>query len=879
MKSENDNGGIEERGITRRQLLQAGALVGVGAGLFGGVLTACGGASGSAASSAASPAAGTVKAGGVMTIAHDSMSPTDNLKMSTNMLDPIDMLQGMLREGLVTYDTNWKIIPRLASSYEANADFTEYTFHMRPNVKFHDGTPFTAKDAAWTYLRILDPKEGSDLYGRVSKSLDASGVQVVDDMTLKLKLKHSDSLLPLTLASQLAYIVKENTTDYDAGIGTGPFTLKSFTPGTSYEVAKNPSYWASGQPYLDGVRVIFIPEASTKLQSVATGSADLTPATFDQIAVIKANPALVVTQRHNALNMTAIMDCRKKPFTDSRVREAMKRSIDREMVKRIAFADFGALGPDVDFTTEDPWMTPELTARLAMDRAKAQELMTAAGYPNGVDLVFKVPGDSGWFSNYGLAIAAALKGSPFRVKSLRTPAATYWDQVWLKDEFCLGFWNARHPIETMALQVGSTSDWNESHWIDPHMDELIAKAQASGGAELDAATSAASLYIVRGQRQCHPRLYSPPVGRDQEDTGCRGSHLAARYEANGLRGMSEPLDPLFAEAGLEPIAAPPRGGGAAIGVVALLRQRVVPLLVTLLLISIIVFGSTHVLGINVAKRALGRDATMEQLAHFNQQHGLNRPIYAQYGTWLWGFVRADFGTSALSDRPVKDIIIPRLVNTLILAAASIIIAVPLSISFGIYLAHPGSRLREMVLSTSNIALAAVAPFVVGIVLIYVFSVVLGWTPVDSLGLAFGSPAQKIAAFILPTATLVIGLVPHISRLTQVSIRETMTEPYARAAVLRGLSRRTIVYKHLMPNAAGPIVNVVALDLIWLVGGVIIVENVFGFPGLGSLLVTSLTTGDLITVQAVAVITGFLFICIGIMADVLVPLLNPRLRSE
>jgi peptide/nickel transport system permease protein len=176
------------------------------------------------------------------------------------------------------------------------------------------------------------------------------------------------------------------------------------------------------------------------------------------------------------------------------------------------------------------------------------------------------------------------------------------------------------------------------------------------------------------------------------------------------------------------------------------------------------------------------------------------------------------------------------------------------------------------------SLAAIPVFVIGIVLIYVFSVQLGWTPVDSSGLAFGTWSGKAAAFILPTVTLVLSLLPHISRLTQVSVRETMTTPYARAAVLRGLSRRTITYRHLMPNAAGPIVNVVALDLIWLVGGVIVVENVFGFPGLGTLLVQSIASGDLLVVQAVAMVMGALFIAIGVAADILVTVFNPRLRN-
>jgi len=326
-------------------------------------------------------------------------------------------------------------------------------------------------------------------------------------------------------------------------------------------------------------------------------------------------------------------------------------------------------------------------------------------------------------------------------------------------------------------------------------------------------------------------------------------------------------------------AAPPARGGAASAILRILWTRFLPALVTLWLISVIVFVSTHVLGINVALHVLGREATPEQLAEFNEAVGLDRPAIEQYGVWLWDFVRGDWGTSLVSTgRPVMDIVAPRLVYTLILALASIMIALPISIAFGIYLARPGSRTREVVLSLANVSVAAIPVFVVGIVLTYIFSVRLGVTPTGGGGLAFGTFADKVMAFILPTATLVISLLPHISRLTQVSVRETMSTPYARAAVLRGLPRRRITYGHLMPNAAGPIINVVALDLIWLIGGVIIVENVFGFPGLGTLLVQSIRSGDLLVVQAVAMVSGALFIGIGMAADILAAVFNPRLRN-
>ena len=347
--------------------------------------------------------------------------------------------------------------------------------------------------------------------------------------------------------------------------------------------------------------------------------------------------------------------------------------------------------------------------------------------------------------------------------------------------------------------------------------------------------------------------------------------------------MTEVPDPYFSETALAPqedatAALPPDKGGAAAVLWLFVRSRFLPALITLWLISIIVFASTHVLGINVARRVLGREATPDQLAAFSKARGLDKPILDQYTSWLSDFVKGDWGVSAASARPVSEIVMPRMVNTLILALAAIVIALPISIAFGIFMARPGSRARELTLTIANVSVAAIPVFVIGIVLIYTLSVQLGWTPVDSMGMSFGSWNDKAAAFILPTLTLVISLIPHISRLTQVSVRETMTTPYARAAVLRGLSRRTITYGHLMPNAAGPIINVVALDLIWLIGGVIIVENVFGFPGLGTLLVDSIGAGDLLVVQAVAMVFGVLFIGIGITADILVTLFNPRLRN-
>lgn len=239
MKSSGDNREVETHGVTRRELLKAGAVVGLGAGLLGGAVSAAGcgsgGSGGTTASPSASGSARALKPGGIMTLATDQLFPKDSLNPLTNTTDGVDAIEGMLREGLVTYDFTFTPKPRLAQTWDVNPEITEYNFHLRPNVTWHDGTPFTAKDAAWSIERILYPKAGSGMMDRLSLSIERNGVVVVDDLTPKLK--RPDSLIPLALSNQQCYFTKANSTaaDLEKGIGTGPFKLKSWNPGPSYD--------------------------------------------------------------------------------------------------------------------------------------------------------------------------------------------------------------------------------------------------------------------------------------------------------------------------------------------------------------------------------------------------------------------------------------------------------------------------------------------------------------------------------------------------------------------------------------------------------------------------------------------------------------------
>jgi peptide/nickel transport system permease protein len=300
---------------------------------------------------------------------------------------------------------------------------------------------------------------------------------------------------------------------------------------------------------------------------------------------------------------------------------------------------------------------------------------------------------------------------------------------------------------------------------------------------------------------------------------------------------------------------------------------------TLFVISLVTFAATNYKSPEeVARAALGREAAKVQLDAYLKEHGLDKPIYVRYANWLGDFVKGDFGTSPVTGRSVRDDIGPRFTRTLILSLVAIVVALPLSVGIGVFMARRIGKASDFALLIATVIVAAMPEFVVGIGLLMLFAVTLGWLPVDSTAISFGTLTEQAKAYVLPALTLVLAMVPHIARIARVSAREAFGAPFVQAAVLRGLSRRTVTWDHGMRNAAVPLVNAVAINIVYLLSGVIVVENVFAFPGIGQALVAAIGAGDVITVQAIALVMGAMFIAISLAADLLAVYFNPRLRT-
>jgi peptide/nickel transport system permease protein len=302
------------------------------------------------------------------------------------------------------------------------------------------------------------------------------------------------------------------------------------------------------------------------------------------------------------------------------------------------------------------------------------------------------------------------------------------------------------------------------------------------------------------------------------------------------------------------------------------------LIVSLVAISVIVFTLTTIPG-DPARDILGQYATASQITAFNQEHGLNSPPVTQYWHWLSGIFHGDWGKSYQAGAPVWGLIAPRLDRTLVLVAMAWLLNIVVSIPVGLV---AGMRLRgrsDIVLTLVTLSIAALPEFVIGLLLIVIFAITLHWLPVDSTAANGVSPGSAISSYILPACTIALALIPYTLRLARANARDVVAEPFVRAAVLRGIGEPSLSLRYVLPNAAPPVINALALQLAGLIGGVVVAETVFGFPGLGQLLVQSAGSRDAPVVEALALMMGGFFVIVNLLADTIVVLVTPKLRDS
>ncbi len=312
-------------------------------------------------------------------------------------------------------------------------------------------------------------------------------------------------------------------------------------------------------------------------------------------------------------------------------------------------------------------------------------------------------------------------------------------------------------------------------------------------------------------------------------------------------------------------------------ILTLVARRIALGLLLLLAVSVLIFAGTQILPGDVAQAILGQAATPQALENLRRDLGLNDPAYIRYINWLGGVMTGDLGVALSNGQDIATQLGKRLGNTLFLASVAAVVSVPLAILLGLLAVRFRDRWPDKLISGATLATISLPEFFIGYLLIYFVAVRLGWFPSVSTVYDSMSFGERLAAVALPATTLTLVVLAHMMRMTRAAILNVMQSAYIETAELKGLGGFDIIRKHAFPNAVAPIVNVVMLNLAFLVVGVVVVEVIFVYPGMGQYLVDHVSKRDVPVVQACGLIFAAVYIGLNIVADVVAIVSNPRLR--
>ncbi len=294
----------------------------------------------------------------------------------------------------------------------------------------------------------------------------------------------------------------------------------------------------------------------------------------------------------------------------------------------------------------------------------------------------------------------------------------------------------------------------------------------------------------------------------------------------------------------------------------------------------VIFGLTQLLPGDVARLILGRTASNAAITEFNQRFGLDDPVAVQYGRWLGEFVIGDWGTSySGGNAAVRPLVLERLGNSLRLAGFTMLISIPIALALGIVAALRENTWVDGAVSVFSLGVVGLPEFVTGILLINVFALQLGWFDAIAVIQDDMSLLAWVRILTLPAVTASFVLVGYVARMTRAGMIDELKKSYVRTAQLKGLSQRRIILRHVLRNALLPTITVIAISIGWLIGGIVVIENVFRYPGIGSLLVDAVNQKNIPVLQAVVMVIVFAFAFSNLVADILYAVLNPRIRLE
>jgi ABC-type dipeptide/oligopeptide/nickel transport system permease component/ABC-type transport system substrate-binding protein len=794
-----------------------------------------------------------------------------------------DVVYGNLFEGLTRITEEGRVAPALAQRWTVSDDGLHYRFYLRGGVHFHDGTPFSAIDVRYSLDRARAPGSTNplrDLLGAVRE------VRVVDERTLDIELTRPVAELLTYLGWGNLVVLSPASAAHaaTAPVGTGPFRFAAWRKGDAIVLDRNPTYW--GTPArLDRVTFRIVSDASSALAALLAGDVDgysNFPAPENVAALARDTRFTVSVGSTEGETLLAINNARA-PFNDVRVRRALAHAIDRRAI--ITGAMYGYGQPIGSHFPPHDAAYVDLTGRYGFDPPAARQLLREAGYPNGFAVTLRLPPPY-YARRSGEIIASELGAIGLRVRIENVEWAQWLEQVFKNRDFDLTIVSHTEPMDyDIYARPGYYFGYHDARY-DARLEELSrnrdeeARRRLLGDLQRQLADDCVNVYLFE----------LPKLGVWRRD-------LHGLWRESPVQGVNVSGAWLDAP-GADAAGAPRIRTGATVlvgaGVVLLalagfaLRRHVsarflagrgLSLALTILAASIVIFVLVSVLPGDPAAYMMGLSARPDAIAHLRAEYGLDVPAWQQYAHWIGGLLHGDLGTSYTYRVPVAELVGERLAVSLPLAllalALSIALALPLALMAA---ARPGGPRDRLLMGLAQVGLA-LPNFWLGLLLILVFAVHLHLLPAGGFPGWDAGTGTALAALALPAISLAVPQACILARVLRAELGSALAEDYVRTARAKGLGTWRTLWRHALPNAAIPALTVIGLQFSFLLAGSIIVETVYGLPGLGRLLFQATAQRDLIVVRSVVLLLVATVVVVNVAVELLYAIVDPRLRTR
>jgi peptide/nickel transport system substrate-binding protein len=827
--------------------------------------------------------------------AHGAQRAIIGTQLEPPILDPTanpaaaisEVLYGNVLQGLVQFAADGSVLPQLAQSWQVSSDGLTYVFHLRPGVRFHDGSAFDAAAAKFSLDRILAPESVNPQRSRFGA---IRGVEATDPLTLTVRLSRRSGGLLQSLAFGSAVMLSPRSVA-TAGlqpVGTGPFRFLRWRRGDSITLERcvNPP---GGAAALEQVTFKFITDPTAAFAALMAGDIDAfanypAPESFAQFA---ADPRFDVFTGTTEMETVLALNERTAPLHNVLVRRAISYALDRRAIIDGAMFGYGTpIGSH--FPPHNPAYV-DLTGMYPHDVAKARELMTEAGYPRGFAMTLKLPPPS-YARRGGEIVASQLAQIRISLRIENLEWAQWLDQVYTRHDYDMSIVGHAEPLD---YDIYARDDYYFGY-ADADFKTLIAQLDDSVDESrrrqlLQQIQRKLAADAVNGFLFQYPRL-------DIWNKHLRGigfDNLLGVVDLSRAEWDAGMLARRDAESGgVQPARLPIRIAAAVLCAAALLllgmaarrlgsvylARRVGVLMAILLAATAIVFIVVQVVPGDPVRYMMGLQADAGNVAVLRHQLGLDAAPLHRYLSWVAGMLHADFGLSYTYRIPVGALIAERLQVSLPLALYALFLSTAIAFPIGLLAAAKRGRAADWVLSGMTQLGLGVPNFWLGLLLVLLFAINLHWVSAGGFPGWDAGFWTAMKSLTLPAIALSMPQAAILARVLRGALIDTLHEDYIRSARAKGAGEWQVLWRHALPNALIPVLTIVGLQFSFLLAGAVIIENVFFLPGLGRLVFQAIVQRDLIVVQSVVVILVFAVVAVTFLVDVAYVLINPRLRA-